>query len=130
VTPQILAGLLDVPNVTFAKHLEVADGTIKIHRQTETGYNEVEAPLPALLTVTAGVNEPRYPSFKGIVGAKSKPVDQVTVSDLGLSPEDVKPTQEVANIADAPERGAGEVIEDDGTAAQRIADFLATKKVI
>src|SRR6266516_4543931 len=93
--PQALAEFLGVPSVTFARKLEVADGTLKVERQTETGYHVVESTLPAVVTVTAGVNEPRYPTLKGIMQSKQKPVDQVGVSDLGLSADEVKPTQEV-----------------------------------
>jgi electron transfer flavoprotein beta subunit len=114
---------------TFAKSIEVSDGTVKINRQTEKGYDVVECPLPAVVTVTAGVNEPRYPSFKGIVEAKRKPVDQLSLGDLGLS-LDSAASQSVAGINDAPKRGAGEVVEDEGTGAQKIADFLGQAKVI
>src|SRR3989442_2292311 len=69
VVPQMVAALLDVPAATFAKSIDVSDGSVKINRQTEKGYDVVEVPLPAVITVTAGVNEPRYPSFKGIVEA-------------------------------------------------------------
>jgi electron transfer flavoprotein beta subunit len=129
VVPQMIAALLDVPNATFAKTLEVKDGTVHINRQTEKGYDVVECPLPAVVTVTAGVNEPRYPSFKGIVEAKKKPVDQLSLGDLGLSLESAA-SQSVDGINDAPQRGAGEVVEDDGTGAQKIADFLGQAKVI
>lgn len=129
-TPATLAELLDVPQITFAKTLEIADGGVKVHRQTAEGYHVVASPLPALVTVTAGVNEPRYASFKGIMAAKNKPVDQLTLADLGLSPDDVRPQQKVARIDAAEERKAGEIIQDDGTAAQRVADFLKDAKVI
>ncbi len=129
VVPQMIAALLDVPNATFAKTLEVKDGTVHINRQTEKGYDVVECPLPAVVTVTAGVNEPRYPSFKGIVEAKRKPVDQLSLGDLGLTLESAA-SQSVAGINDAPQRGAGEVVSDDGTGAQKIADFLTQAKVI
>jgi electron transfer flavoprotein beta subunit len=130
VVPQMVAALLDVPSATFAKSLEVKDGTLHINRQTEKGYDVVEATLPAVVTVTAGVNEPRYPSFKGIVEAKKKPVDQLKVSDLeGLTLEGPT-TQSIDQIADAPHRAAGEVVEDDGTGAAKIADFLAQAKAI
>src|SRR6478609_8473817 len=76
--PAQVAELLDWPAITFAKHVEIADGKVKVQRQTEAGYDVVEAPLPAVVSVTAGVVEPRYPSFKGIMAAKNKPVDQVT----------------------------------------------------
>jgi electron transfer flavoprotein beta subunit len=131
VVPQMVAALLDVPSATFAKSLEVKDGTLHINRQTEKGYDVVEATLPAVVTVTAGVNEPRYPSFKGIVEAKKKQVDQLKVSVLEtLSLEGGAMTQTIDQIADAPHRAAGEVVEDDGTGAAKIADFLAQAKAI
>jgi len=130
VMPGMIAELLGLPQVTFAKHIDLKDSTLVVNRQTVAGYDVVECPLPAVLSVTAGVNEPRYPTFKGIMQAKSKPVEQLSVSDLGLSADDVKATQEVANVAPAPERGAGEKFEDDGTGAAKIADFLKNAKVI
>jgi len=130
ILPGMIAELLGMPQVTFAKHLELKDGTLTVNRQTVAGYDVVECPLPAVLSVTAGVNEPRYPTFKGIMQAKSKPVDQLTVGDLGLSGDDVKATQEVAGVTPAPARGAGEKFEDDGTGAAKIADFLKNAKVI
>ena len=129
VVPQMIAALLDAPMLTFAKSIDVGDGKVTINRQTEKGYDVVECPLPCVITVTAGVNEPRYPSFKGIVEAKKKPVDQLTIGDLGLS-LDSSASQDVNSINDAPQRGAGEVVEDDGTGAAKIADFLASAKVI
>ena len=68
------------PSVSFAKAVSLDGGTAKVERQTEAGYDEVECPLPAVLSLTAGVVEPRYPSFKGIMAAKSKPVDTLTVA--------------------------------------------------
>ena len=128
--PSTLAELLGVPQVTFAKALETGDGTVKVNRQTADGYHVVESSLPALITVTAGVNEPRYASFKGIMAAKKKPVEQLSLGDLGLSGDDVAVKQKIATIDPAEERKAGEVIEDDGSAAGRIADFLQEAKVI
>ncbi len=130
VVPQMIAALLDIPMATFAKSLEVNDSTLKINRQTEKGYDIVECPLPCVVTVTAGVNEPRYPSFKGIVEAKKKPVDTLSVADLEGVGVEQPATQSVDGINDAPMRGAGEVVEDDGTGAQKIADFLSQAKVI
>jgi electron transfer flavoprotein beta subunit len=126
--PGTVAALLDIPQATFARSVEVSDGTLRINRQTASGYDVVESPLPALVTVTAGVNEPRYPSFKGIVGAKSKPVDELSVADLSLS--DVAATQSVDNVRAAEARGSGEIFKDESEAAVRIADFLANAKVI
>jgi electron transfer flavoprotein beta subunit len=105
--PEQIAEVLELPSVTFAKHIEVADGTVKVQRQTEAGYDEVEAPLPAVVSVTAGVVEPRYPSFKGIMAAKSKPVDEVKVADLGIDPSIVGwagAGQEIVAVDKAEER--------------------------
>jgi electron transfer flavoprotein beta subunit len=128
--PSTLAELLGVPQITFVRKLEEASGAIRADRQTAEGYHVVECPLPALITVTAGVNEPRYASFKGIMAAKKKPVENLSLSELGLSSNDVAVDQKIADIGPAEERKAGEVIEDDGSAAARIADFLKEAKVI
>jgi electron transfer flavoprotein beta subunit len=128
--PAQIAELLGWPSLTFAKHVELAGGNAQIQRQTEAGYDDVVAPLPAVVSVTAGVVEPRYPSFKGIMAAKNKPVDQVTTADLGLGPDDLAPRQRIVNVAAAPAREAGEKIEDDGTAHERIVAFLEELKVI
>ena len=131
--PEQVAGLLDLPSVTFAKHIEVADGKVKVQRQTESGYDDVEAPMPAVVSVTAGVVEPRYPSFKGIMAAKSKPVDEVSVADLGVDAGQVGwagAQQEIVDVSAAPEREAGEVIEDEGEAHLKIVEFLDKLKVL
>jgi electron transfer flavoprotein beta subunit len=128
-----LAELLGLPAVTFAKHVEVNGGALKVQRQTEAGYDEVECPLPAVVTVTAGVVEPRYPSFKGIMAAKNKPVDTVTVGDLGLDAGAVGQGgsgQQITSVADAEARAAGEIIEDEGEAHEQIVAFLEKLKVI
>jgi electron transfer flavoprotein beta subunit len=131
VVPQAIAELLGVPAVTFAKNIEYDGTTLRVQRQTEAGYDVVEASLPAVVSVTAGVNEPRYPSLKGIMGAKSKPMDRVTVADLGLEGVGAGSAgQTITAVEPAPERAAGEIIKDEGEAAKRIADFLAEKKVI
>ena len=131
--PEQLAAVLDLPSVTFAKEVEIADGTVKVRRQTEAGYNDVECSLPAVVSVTAGVVEPRYPSFKGIMAAKSKPVENLTAADLGFDAAQVGwagAGQEIIDIAKAPEREAGEIIEDEGEAFQSVVDYLANLKII
>ena len=131
--PEQVAELLGRPSVTFAKHIEAADGMLKVQRQTEEGYDEVTCPLPAVVSVTAGVVEPRYPSFKGIMAAKSKPVDEVSLADLGIDAGSVGwagAGQEIVSVEDAPAREAGEVFEDDGTGAEKIVAFLDNLKVI
>jgi electron transfer flavoprotein beta subunit len=131
--PEQIAEVLELPSVTFAKHIEVADGTVKVQRQTEAGYDEVESPMPAVVSVTAGVVEPRYPSFKGIMAAKSKPVDEVKVADLGIDPSVVGwagAGQEIVAVDKAEERQAGEIVEDDGEGYQKIVAYLENLKVI
>ncbi len=131
--PEQVAELLGLPSITFAKSIEVDGNTIKVKRQTEAGYDDVEAPTPAVISVTAGVVEPRYPSFKGIMAAKSKPVDEVTVADLGLDADAVGwagARQEIVEIATAETREAGTIIEDEGEGYAQIVDFLADLKVI
>ena len=125
--PSTLAEFLGLPQVTFAKKIEAADGKLRVERQTAEGYQVIECPLPGLVTVTAGVNEPRYASFKGIMAAKKKPVEQMSLADLGV---DVAVQQEVAELTPAEERKAGEVIQDEGEGAARIADYLKEAKVI
>jgi len=131
--PAQVAELLGWPSLTFAKHVEIADGSVTIQRQTEAGYDVVQASLPAVVSVTAGVVEPRYPSFKGIMAAKNKPVDQVTASDLGFDASQVGwagARQQITNVAQAPARQAGEKFEDDGTGAEKIVSFLEQLKVV
>src|SRR5262245_15105941 len=131
--PGQVAELLGWPSLTFAKHVEIGDGKVTIQRQTENGYDVVEASLPAVVSVTAGVVEPRYPSFKGIMAAKNKPVDSVTVADLGLDAGAVGwggARQEITSGAAAPERQGGEKVEDDGEAFQPGVAFLEQLKVV
>lgn len=128
VVPQIMAELLDVPALTFARSVELTEeGMLRIERQTGSGYDVVECSPPAVLAVTAGAVEPRYPTFKGIMAAKNKPVDALTAADLGV----VGGTgQEVIGVSPAPERQAGEIIQDDGEAHVKIMEFLEKAKVI
>ena len=134
VVPQMLAAALNVPMVSFAKEVVVADGKVSVKRQTETGYQEIEAATPSVVSVTAGVVEPRYPSFKGIMAAKKKQVDIVTVADLGLDASTVGWSgagQEIIAVEDAPARESGEVIVDeDGSGAAAIKAKLEELKVI
>jgi electron transfer flavoprotein beta subunit len=131
--PAQVAEILGWPSLTFARAVDIADGKVKIERQTEKGYNEVEASLPAVVSVTAGVVEPRYPSFKGIMAAKNKPVDELSVADLGLDAGQVGwggARQEITDVRQAEERKAGEKIEDEGDAHEKIVAFLEQLKVI
>ncbi len=129
--PEQMAELLGLPSITFAKTVDIDGSNLKVNRQTEAGFDEVSCTLPALVSVTAGVVEPRYPSFKGIMAAKSKPVDTVTAADLGVQPVGwAGAGQEITEIGQAAERQAGEIVEDDGEGFAKIVSFLESKKVI
>jgi electron transfer flavoprotein beta subunit len=128
MVPPMLAELLGMPQLTFAKKVEVDGSTIKVHRQTADGYQVVEASTPALITVTAGIAEPRYASLKGIMAARSKEIKQIGLGDLGI--ERGEPAETIEGLTDAETRKAGTVIEDDGTAVDRIIQVLAEAKVI
>ena len=130
--PVQLAELLSWPSVTFATSVAVEGTTLSVHRQTEAGYDEVTAPLPAVVTLTAGVVEPRYASFKGIMAAKSKPVEQLSVADLGLEGQ-VGATgarQAIVEVTAAEARAGGEKHVDEGDGAARIVAFLESIKVL
>jgi electron transfer flavoprotein beta subunit len=131
--PVQVAELLGLPSITFAKAVSINGSTVHVERQTESGYDEVESPMPAVVTVTAGVVEPRYPSFKGIMAAKSKPVENLSVADLGLTAADVGlqgAGQEITDVSEAEARGSGEIVVDEGDGAQRVVAFLEELKVI
>jgi electron transfer flavoprotein beta subunit len=128
--PMTIAELLGVPSATFARKVEVADGALRVERQTEAGYDVVTSPMPALVTVTGSGAEPRYPTLKGIMAAKSKPLEQLSLADLGLTETDVAPAQRVTSVSEAPEKTAGVVIQAGDDAAARIAELLAEAKAI
>jgi electron transfer flavoprotein beta subunit len=128
MVPPMLAELLGVPQLTFAKKVEVEGSTIKVHRQTSDGYQVIEAATPALVTVTAAIAEPRYASLKGIMAARSKEIKQLGLGDLGV--ERSEPAETIEGMADAETRKAGEVIEDDGSAVEKIVAVLAQAKVL
>jgi electron transfer flavoprotein beta subunit len=131
--PVQVAEILGLPSVTFSKKVTIDGSKVAVQRQTESGFDEVEVALPALVTVTAGVVEPRYPSFKGIMAAKGKPIDQLTVSDLGIDDASVGAAgsgQEVVSVQPAEARAAGEIVVDEGDGFERIVAFLDQLKVI
>src|SRR5215210_4985304 len=128
-----VADRLRRPLVSQAAELKVADGNARVKRQTEFGYDVIEAPLPAVVAVSDAINEPRYPSLKGIMGAKAKPQETLSLSDLGIdAPQlgDRGSKTEVLALGDPPARGDTLKIEDDGSGAQKIVDFLAEKRLL
>jgi electron transfer flavoprotein beta subunit len=129
MVPPMLAELLGVPQLTFAKQVEVDGQRVMVHRQTEEGYQVVEGSAPCLVTVTAGIAEPRYASLKGIMAARSKEVKVLKLGDLGI--DRGQPAESVESIADADPREAGEIVEDDGSVGvERIMAVLQSAKVV
>lgn len=127
VVPQMVAELLDVPALTYATAVDVSDGHVTIHRQTSTGHAEVIAGLPAVVSVTAGAVDPRYPTFRGLMEAKRKRIDQVTGRDLDVARDS---DLQVASLRSGPERASGVLLEDDGQAHVAIVDLLVERGVI
>ncbi len=133
VLPAMLAERLGVPMATFAGSLSASDGTVRITREQDRATDEVEAKLPAVVSVTDRTGEARYPSFKAIMASKKKPVTTWTLADLGIDPGSVGAAgaaTAVRSAAPQPPRQAGEVIVDEGDAAARIADFLVAQKLL
>ena len=121
------------PVVSQAAELSVNEGSLKVKRQTEFGYDLIESPLPAVVAVSDAINEPRYPSLKGIMGAKKKPFDTSSLADIGVDAGDAGESgskTEVLGLSEPPSRGDARKIEDDGNAAQAILDFLAEKRLV
>jgi electron transfer flavoprotein beta subunit len=123
-----VADRLRLPVVSQAAELTHADGKLTVKRQTEFGYDVIETATPAVIAVSDAINEPRYPSLKGIMGAKSKPQETVSLADLGA--DGVESRTEVYALNDPPARGESRKVEDDGNAAQAILDFLAEKRLV
>jgi electron transfer flavoprotein beta subunit len=129
-----VAERLQRPVVSQAAELSLADGTLRVKRQTEFGYDVIEAPLPAVVAVSDAINEPRYPSLKGIMGAKKKPFDTLSLADVGVDAGEAGEAgskTEVLALADPPARGDARKLEDSGgDSAQAILDFLVEKRLV
>src|SRR6267142_3973065 len=121
------------PVVSQAAELSLQGETLRVKRQTEFGYDVIEAPLPAVVAVSDAINEPRYPSLKGIMGAKKKPQETVSRSELGVEGDhagEQGSRTEVYALSDPPARGDSKKIEDDGNAAQAILDLLVEQRLV
>jgi electron transfer flavoprotein beta subunit len=119
VVPAMLAERLGIAQLTFARKVEVGEGTVRIERQTDTGYDVVEAATPAVVSVVEKINEPRYPSFKGIMAAKKKPLTTLTLADAGF------------DAARVGQGGSGTaVVKDEGDGGTKLAEFLITAKLV
>jgi electron transfer flavoprotein beta subunit len=133
VMPALLAERLGLPQLSGARKLTVDGGVATIERQTDGGYWAVEAPLPAIVSTWDTINEPRYPSFKGIMAAKKKPVETKSLADLGLDAAAVgqaNATTQVVDFAGRPPKGEGVKVTDEGDGAQKFVDFLAGQKIV
>ena len=131
--PVQIAEILGFPAVTFARHVEIEGDRLRVERQTEGGYEEVACPLPAVVTVTAGVVEVRYPTFKGIMSARSKPIEVLSLAELGVPTDRVGRSggrQEVVGIEELPARQGGELITDSQDASAEIVARLKAWKVL
>jgi len=133
IVPGQVAHLLGIPPVTFAREITLDGNRITIKRQSEGGYDVVEAALPVVVTTTSGINEPRYPQLKGIMAAKKKEIKIYTAAELGLSADQVGEAgakEKVLTVGRPPKRQAGKVVVDEGEGGKQIADFLAELKII
>ena len=129
--PAQIAALRQISSLTFATSIELNGTEIKITRQSNEGVDTVKAELPAVVSVTAGVVEPRYPNFKGIMAAKSKPVQVMTIGELGLDVNSLAINQQkVISVDQAPDRKTGEKIDDISIAADKIIEYLETTGVL
>ncbi len=135
LVPAAVAELLGLPSLTYARYLEVDGDRVIVHREHEEGHDVVESTLPAVVSVVEAINEPRYPSFKGIMAAKSKPLEVRSLADLGLDAAEVGAGSAAATMytfEPRPPKEPGTIVEDDGSgsAAEALAEWLASKKFI
>ena len=129
----MLGELLGWPSLTHANELSVSDGTATVKRETDEGTCDVTASLPAVVSVGEKINEPRYPSFKGIMAAKKKPVSTLGIADLGLDASEVGlagSLVQVDSFAPRPPKSGGQKVEDEGDGGAKIAEFLVGQKLI
>ena len=133
VMPHMLAERLGIAALTGARKLTVDGGTLTVERQTDEGYEVVTAATPAIVSVWDTINEPRYPSFKGIMAAKKKPVQALTLADLGVDAGEVGSagaTSEVVGFSKRPPRSGGTKITDEGTGGAQLVEYLASEKFV
>jgi electron transfer flavoprotein beta subunit len=131
--PAMLAERLGVPQLTLASKVDIDGGSVTVRRVTDDGYATVTGSLPAVVSVVEKINEPRYPSFKGIMAAKKKPVQALTLADLSIDTGAAGLAGSwttVADFAAKPPRAAGQVVKDEGDGGTTVAAFLAERKFI
>jgi electron transfer flavoprotein beta subunit len=131
--PGVLAELLEAPVATQASKLELSGGSASLERQTELGYEKLTLSLPAVVSVSDAINTPRYPALKAIMAAKKKPTTTLSVADLGLSPDQVGTAGSATTVlafTPPPAKEGGVKIEDDGSGADKIVEFLAGRNLV
>jgi electron transfer flavoprotein beta subunit len=125
-----VAELLGTPCISQATGITVEGTGLRVERETESGSEVVDASLPVVVAVTDAINEPRYTSLKGMMAAKKKPLDVVSLADLALSDGDMEPGTTVLRFSAPPARANSVKIEDEAGAAQAIVDFLVGKQLV
>lgn len=131
--PAMLAELLGLPQLTYARNVETDGSTVQVQRETDAGVTHLEANLPAVVSVTEKINEPRYPSFKGIMAAKKKPVSTLTIADVGLDASEVGLAgagSKVVSSAPKPPKQAGQRVTDEGDGGTQVVEFLSGQKLV
>ncbi|RKT85759.1 electron transfer flavoprotein beta subunit [Saccharopolyspora antimicrobica] len=131
--PAMVAEVLGWPQLTYARKVETDGSGVKIERETDAGVFTVEAGLPAVVSVTEKINEPRYPSFKGIMAAKKKPVAVLSLADAGIDPSEVglaNAASQVVESAPKPPKSGGVKVTDEGEGGVQVAEFLAGEKLL
>lgn len=128
--PAMLAELLEVPHATGLSAVDISDGAVSGTRAVESGVQQVSADLPAVISITEALPGPRFPNFKGIMAAKKKPLEVLTLADLGITADDPDAARSIMlTIAEKPPRAAGIKILDEGDAGEKLADFLIENRL-
>ncbi len=131
--PSMIAEVLGFPDLTHARTITVDGSTVTVERETDDALTTVQASLPAVVSVGEKINEPRYPSFKGIMAAKKKPVSTLSLADVGIEPSDVglaNATSTVTESTPRPPREGGQVVTDEGDGAAKLAEYLVGQRLI
>lgn len=131
VVPAMIAEILDVPVATTLNSVEIGEGTVSGERATDAGAAQVTATLPAVISITERLPDARFPNFKGIMAAKKKPFETLSLTDLGIDPLDPGAARSIMTaVAEKPPRSAGVKIEDEGDAGEKVAAFLIENRLV
>jgi electron transfer flavoprotein beta subunit len=131
--PSMIAEVLGLPDLTHARTITVNGSTVTVERETDDALTTLQASLPAVVSVGEKINEPRYPSFKGIMAAKKKPVQTWGLADIGVDAAAVglsAAATVVESVLPRPPRSAGTIVTDEGDGGARLAEYLAAQKFV